>query len=43
MPARLLGRELHLRSVPLTGLRLTLRLVAPALIVTAATVSLLGG
>lgn len=40
IPPRLLGRELHLRGLPLTGLWLTLRFVAPALVLTAAAVSL---
>jgi NSS family neurotransmitter:Na+ symporter len=41
MPARLLGSELALRGVPLTGLRFTLRVVAPGLVIAAAAVSLL--
>jgi neurotransmitter:Na+ symporter, NSS family len=41
MPARLLGVELGLRGAPLTGLRLTLRIVAPALVVAAGLASLL--
>jgi len=40
MPARFLGEELSLRGRPLAGLRLTLRFVAPALILAAAAVSL---
>ena len=42
MPARFLGGELALRGRPLFGLRVTLRFVAPALIVVAAAASLLG-
>lgn len=41
MPKRFLGRELVLRGVPLAGLRLMLRFVAPLLVVVAAVVSLL--
>jgi hypothetical protein len=36
LPARFLGRELDLRGAPLTGLRVTLRFVAPALVLAAA-------
>ena len=43
MPASLLGRELRLTGPPLIGLRLTLRFVAPALVVAAAVASLLSG
>jgi NSS family neurotransmitter:Na+ symporter len=43
MPRRLLGRELNLRGAPLTGLRFTLRFVAPALVAAAAMASLLSG
>lgn len=41
MPVRFLGRELALRGGPLVGLRFTLRVVAPALVIAAATASLL--
>lgn len=43
MSARLLGDELHLRGLPLTGLRLTLRFLAPGLVLVAAATSLLAG
>jgi NSS family neurotransmitter:Na+ symporter len=42
VPARLLGDQLDLRGLALTGLRLTLRFVAPALVALAAAVSILG-
>jgi NSS family neurotransmitter:Na+ symporter len=41
MPARLLGDQLDLDRLPLTGLRFTLRFVAPTLVVVAAAASLL--
>jgi NSS family neurotransmitter:Na+ symporter len=41
MSARLLGGELQLRGAPLTGLRFTLRFVAPGLVVAAAVTSIL--
>lgn len=41
LPARFLGGELALRGAPLAGLRVTLRLVAPALVVAAAAASIL--
>lgn len=41
LPARFLADELHLGGAPLTGLRLTLRYLAPTLVVAAATASLL--
>ena len=41
MPARFLGGELALRGRPLFGLRVTLRFVAPALILVAAAASLM--
>jgi NSS family neurotransmitter:Na+ symporter len=40
MPARLLSRELHLRGLALTGLRTTLRFVAPGLVIAAAIASI---
>jgi NSS family neurotransmitter:Na+ symporter len=43
MSPRLLGDALALRGAPLRGLRLTLRLVAPALVVAAATASVVDG
>ena len=42
MPDRLLGRELGLSGTALVGLRVTLRFVAPTLVVAAAAASLLG-
>lgn len=41
MPARFLGHELRLRGAALTGLRLALRFVAPALVAAAAAASIL--
>ncbi|MGD9798057.1 MAG: sodium-dependent transporter [Acidimicrobiia bacterium] len=41
LPARLLGRQLRLSGAPLTGLRLTLRFVSPALVVAAAVASVI--
>ena len=41
LPVRLLGDELRLRGAPLTGLHLTLRFVAPALVVAATVAAVL--
>lgn len=41
LPARFLGRQLRLGGAPLTGLRLTLRFVSPALVVAAAVASVI--
>ncbi len=41
MPARMLGDELRLQGAPLTGLRITLRFVAPGLVIAAALASLI--
>jgi NSS family neurotransmitter:Na+ symporter len=42
LPKRVLGDDLHLRGLPLTGLHLTIRFVVPLLVLAAAITSLAG-